>query len=335
MDKKREPGTSDYQAFIKAKHERLFNTPPAIIDDAVRKATGSSPIGNERIIKGEANDVHAVKTEDGREIIIRISRSQEAESQFQKERWAIEQCAKAGVPVPRVLYLETLRYEGKPLSISVENRLPGVPLNELAEDMDKKELAELFKKAGAVLSQIHSIKTNGFGELDKDGSGEYRSITGMFSKKELNEEGLLAAAHSASLDPRVIERAMQILQDYQSQYPPIPPRLIHNDFGPKHILVDKSELTGILDFEIAQGGDPIREFARWQFFYEHRYPLQPLEEGYGDKAIFESDFECRFFIWKLHTGLINLSYYVDEGNQSGIGLCKDRLPKDLRYFDGK
>lgn len=324
---------SDYQSFLKAKHERLFNTPAGVIDEVVRKAIGAAPAERERIIKGEVNEVYGVKIDGGREIIVRISRGSEAESQFQKEGWAIEQAAKAGVPVPHVLLVEPLQVEDQTLGVSVEERLPGLPLDELADRLSGSELAKILQRAGALLSQIHSIRTEGFGELDKKGRGERASIAFMFSEESLDPQELLVAARTASLNPDVIERAVRILEKYQEHYPPVAPHLLHGDFAPKHILIDDGKITGIIDFENAHGGDPVQEFANWQFFFEGRYPIEPIKEGYAGKSLFDDEFEHRFFIWKLLIGLIDLCYYVEEGNQSGINHCKKRIPSDLSYFD--
>jgi aminoglycoside phosphotransferase (APT) family kinase protein len=332
-DERDEAGMPDYQAFLMAKHERLVKTPPGVIDEIVRKATGSSPTEKQRIIKGEANEVHAVKIENSREVIVRINRESEAESRFQSERWAIEQAAKADVPVPRVLLVESLALEGKSVGISVEERLPGIPLDELATQTSDDELAEILRRAGTLLSRVHSVTTEGFGEIDKHGRGEHASIAGIFSERNLNERVLLAAAQSASLDPNIVRRALHVLREFQKSCPPVSPHLLHGDFAPKHLLIENGKITGVIDFENACGGDPVLEFARWQFFFENRYPIESLKNGYSDKSVFGGDFERRFVVWRLMIGLSSLSYYVAEGNQSGINHCKKRIPQDISYID--
>lgn len=332
-DKSHEAEISDYQSFLISKHERLFRTPPAIIDEIVRKATGSSPTEKQRIIKGEANEVHAIKTDRSREVIVRINREGDAESRFQRERWAMEQTAKAGVPVPRVLLVESLELEGKSIGISVEERLPGVPLDELATHMSDEEFAEILQQAGALLSRVHSVTTEGFGEIDNRGRGEHASISGIFSEENLSERVLLAAAQSASLDANIISRALYILREYQKNYPAVSPHLLHGDFGPKHLLIDSGKVTGIIDFENACGGDPVQEFANWQFFFENRYPVEFLRKGYSDKSVFADDFEPRFSVWRLVIGLSSLRYYAAEGNQSGMNHCKKRIPQDVIDLD--
>jgi aminoglycoside phosphotransferase (APT) family kinase protein len=324
---------ADYQSFLIAKHERLFQTPPAIIDEIVRKATGSSPTEKQRIIKGEANEVHAAKIDCDREVIVRINRDSGAESRFQSERWAMDQAAKADVPVPRVLLVQSRELEGKPMGISVEERLPGVPLDEFAKHASREELAEILERAGTLLSRIHSVRTKGFGEIDEQGRGEHVSIAGIFSEENLSERVLLAAAEAASLDLSIVKRARHILDEFVKSYAPVAPHLLHGDFAPKHLLIKEGKITGIIDFENARGGDPVQEFANWQFFFENRYPIESLKEGYSDKSVFGGDFERRFLLWRLLIGLSSLSYYVAEGNQSGINHCKKRIPNDVSYLE--
>lgn len=330
-----QPKAIDYQTFIKQKHERLFNTPNEIIEAAILKATGSTALERQRIIKGEVNEVHGVTTKDGQNVIIRIAHNDYAKQQFQKEKWALEQCGKIGVPVPTVLLLENLMDGDKHLSISVENKLSGISMNELSDlhKPDKKtELVALIKKAGQVLSQIHSVKINGFGDLDANGKGEENSIAGTLDSKYIQQDRMLEVATRTSLDSKVILRALEILTQERATYPSVEPKLVHGDYVPKHILVENGQIKGILDFENATGGDPVKDFAYWDFFASEKYPLEALKAGYTNKNLFDSDFERRLVLWKIYLGLTDLGYYDSEKNQGGINHCKRSLIADVTYF---
>ncbi len=331
-----EPKPTDYKAFIEDKHRRLFHTPHEIIEAAVIKATGSPISGKDRIVKGESNEVHGVKTEDGQEIIIRISHSEHGEQTFQREKWALEACAKAGVPVPTVLHLESLVREGRHLSISVENKLPGIPMNELPDlrkPENRVEFEDLIQKAGQVLAKIHSVRTNGFGDLNAQGKGKDKSFADTLDNKDIQESRMLEVATKVSLDPKIILRALEILRAERAKYPAIEPRLVHGDYLAKHILIEGDKITGIIDFERASGGDPIKDFAYWDFFASDQYPLEALKAGYMEKGIFGSDFEKKLFLWKIYFGLENLGYYERDNNQRCIDFCKKRLVADLAYFE--
>lgn len=234
--------------------------------------------------------------------------------------------------MPRVLLVESLQLEGKAAGISVEERLPGVPLDELAKHLRDEELSEILQQAGTLLSQVHCVKTEGFGQIDNHGRAVHASISGTISEEYLSERVLLPAVHSASLDPDVIKRALHILREFRKNCTPASSHLLHGDFGPKHLLIDGRKITGIIDFENASSGDPVQEFANWDFFFENQYPIESLKKGYSDKSVFNGDFERKLTLWRLVTGLSNLGYYVAEGNQSGINYCKKRIPQDVSNF---
>ena len=327
-----EAGTSESPAFIKAK-QKSFSTPQAVIDTVIHRAVGSSTVGIERIMKGVDNEVYAVETAGGDQLVVKISRNEESGSRLGKERWAIEQCAKAEIPVSQIVSLDTIEFEDKPLGILIQTKLPGIPLDEMLKDnRSENNTDELFRKAGSILSRVNSIETNGFGELDRNGNGEYDSIGKMFSPAAFDKAYCIEVAHNVDLEEEIIERALEELYDCQTNYPKVPARLIHNDFAPRHLLIRDTQISGIVDFEDAQGGDPAREFARWEFFFEHRYPLDGLKEGYENSAIFRNDFERRLHLWKLHTGLGQLVYCYRQEFKRGIELCKDRLTKDVARF---
>jgi aminoglycoside phosphotransferase (APT) family kinase protein len=331
--------TLGYWAFakgriLKAKYEQVFHSPERLIDATIEKAVGSPAVGKVKITKGITNQVSSVTLANGDEVIVRISRRDK--SRFGTERWAIEQCAKARVPVPRVVFVETIEHEGKPLNISIESKIQGTPLDELArENISEERLAELLRKTGDVLSKIHSIRTNGFGDLDEGGNGKYEFAGDMLSEKELNEDQFIKVARAVYLDPEIVKRSLELLFEYSVKCPVISPHLIHNDFTPRHVMVVGDEISGILDFELAQGGDPVLELAKWQYFFEDRFPLRYLLAGYDNSGAFGEEFEKRVHIWKLYIGLIHLSSYADKyrnGIPEWIERCKIRLTEAVAYF---
>lgn len=104
----------DYEAYIAQKQVEM-QTPPDMLRDFVKKATGQEPEPPKRLMFGETNEVYDVRTRNGQEVIIRVSHEQE--ETFGKEKWAIEQCQKTGVPVPDVLLVEDVTTDSKFRSI--------------------------------------------------------------------------------------------------------------------------------------------------------------------------------------------------------------------------
>ena len=243
---------SDYEIFREEKHESL-NAPHAVIVDAAEKATGASVSSEKRIIAGETNEVHEITTDDGGEVIVRIYHGEKPK--FERERWAIEQCKASGVPVPEVLLVEESKREGSTLFVCVESKVEGVSLGnipEITEPKNSERLKELLYKTGEQLSTIHSISTNGFGSLDKNGQGKYDSVQSLLTEDQFrNPENILSESKLKITDHdtvQLVNRAHEIIIAQADSLPVISPKLLHGDFGPQHILIKDGEISGVIDF---------------------------------------------------------------------------------------
>lgn len=318
----------DYQEFLEHKHSKL-NTSPEIITQAIKEATGSLPKKSERLIKGEVNEVYAITTQDERECIIRISH-RDTDS-FTQEEYVINQARDVGIPVPEVLLVTKAVDKDRSITICIEKKIPGTPLNEL-ENLNSSERNAILYQAGAILSKLHEIKTNGYGDVDLQGKGEHADLASYVRDRCDARGAFIEAAKDVKLDSSLIDRAIDILQEKQTILISNGPRLLHNDFSPKHILVDKGEVTGIIDWEIAKGGEPLEELARWDFFFHADFPLDTLRKGYQNKELLGENFEQQIHFWKIYFGLGVLRYYVGEKNISGIRHTKTQLEKDVEYF---
>src|SRR3989344_5298972 len=91
---------TEHESFSQKKNEG-WNTPVEIFQSQVEDATGSSIVEKTRIVNGETNEVYAVTTESGKEVIVRIHHGES--NRFKKERWALEECSKIPVPTPKML----------------------------------------------------------------------------------------------------------------------------------------------------------------------------------------------------------------------------------------
>lgn len=326
---------TDYQKFLDDKHAK-FQTPQQIIDAALLTVSRDKIANQNKIIKGEVNEVYAIKTQIGDEFIIRIGRGEDVKNSFTREKWVLEESQKVGVPVPKVLSIQSFEFEGAELCICIENKLPGVPMKEYKDWKDlanKAEMLELIRKAGDILSRIHSISVKGFGHLNSDGVGKHKSVVErVLNDHEISEDKMIEVAEHNNFDKQIVISALQILKIQWPEHLIAETRLVHHDYGVKHIMVDNGEITGILDFQNAEGGDRAMDFAWWDFWSQDRYPIQFLMEGYKDKKLFESDFELRKNLWKIYLGLSCLGYFDKEQNFGNVEYCKKRLIEDISNF---
>jgi aminoglycoside phosphotransferase (APT) family kinase protein len=329
-------GHVDQVSFMHAKHEQM-NTPDSIIENAVEKATGLHLSSKQRIIDGESNEVYSVTTEDGSDLIIRISHSEK--DKFEKERWALEHCAEAGVSVPKVIFLESKKLENKTLQMCVETKLSGIGLNKVPDILSPEKqakLANLLGQVGENLAKVHLVKTNGFGRLDKNGNAKFTSVHELVTgDKYIYNNDILEAVKDTQGASHTILKAYEILKKESESYADTFSCLVHNDLSPQHILIDGEKVSGLIDFESACGGDPLIDLALWDSKFGEKYPLKYILEGYTklNPEVASDDFQRRLNFWKIYRALGSLSYCVREGKKFRVDRLIEVITEMVKYFD--
>ena len=316
-DKTRE----SYQQFLEERHSG-FNTPIEVIKTAVQKATHSVPTESEKIIAGEINEVYSIKTQDGNEVIVRISHREKP--RFKAEKFALDKARDTGVPTPKVLLIDQ--------DICVEEKLPGEQLSRLPSDGSDERTESLVSKAGSILSKIHSVEVDGFGWLDEKGKGFLKTWEDYMLQDLEKRDFFTKIAIKHKLDPIYIKRAFELLIKHRRYYSGIKPKLIHGDFSPKHLLVEDSQITGVVDMEDCKGGDIARDFAWWEYFHGDRFPIEWLMKGYDSSEVLTKEFRIRMNLCRLQMGVTLLYWYDYTQNQNGINHVREKLVEDVSRF---
>lgn len=324
---------SDYEAYIAQKHTEM-QTPPDMLSEFVKRATGQAADTQKRLMFGETNEVYDVKTKGGQEVIIRVSH--EEDETFEKEQWAIEQCQTVGVPVPNVLLVEDVTTDGKFRSICVLEKLRGEPLMKRVREktISPEEVEAVLKETGRLLARVHGIEAKKFGKIDETGTGSVDSWEDYILRRTSpeSEARVQAVARKIEIDPKNITKATDILRQHTDVYAKTEPRLLHGDLGHEHIFIDGINITGIIDWGNALSGDPIHDFAWWNFFHKDDETGLLLMEGYDNKQLFKGGFGARLNLCRLYLSLDFLHYY-DLGNfRTGLEIARANLVKGLNYF---
>jgi len=316
-----------YHTYLKQKHSK-FGVSPEVVEASIKKAIGSEVSESSRVIAGEVNEVYDVKTEKG-SFIVRISHGDE--DRFTPEKWAIDKAREVGVPAPEVLLIDEVEDQKKKVRVAVESKLPGKSLGD--SQLPQDETRKIVVEAGEILAKIHSITPKKFGRLHEGGIGGHESWESyMLRLRQQQVKGLLKSAQKAGISKDQIDKALQILGDHIEQYQGVTPHLLHGDYGPKHILVEDGQVSGILDFENATSGDPIYDFAWWSYFGKKRPSIEWLKEGYEKVAELPNDFELRLRLGRLRLGMDMIWYYDHEGHELGMKAARINLQEDLEYF---
>ena len=164
------------------------------------------------------------------------------------------QAREAGVPTPDVVGVEQVEHGGELLSFSILRLLPGRSLAELAGELSASDLERLVMDAGELLARVHGVVPD----------------RGLRHELEPPDAALVARAVGVAeqaLGPEaaaVVERGAERLRDDVTTRPTPALSLAHGDWLPKHLLIDRGAIAGVIDWEFAGPAAPARDLARWE-----------------------------------------------------------------------
>jgi aminoglycoside phosphotransferase (APT) family kinase protein len=312
---------------IKQRHA-AYKTPDHIISDIVKRATGQAATAQEKLAHGYDNEVYIARTRAG-DFVIRIHHHDGAG--FAEEAWAIEQCRAAGVPAPEVCLVETLTLDDRPHEVMVQRRVPGRALSEIAPNLQRAVLEQIWRQAGATLGAIHGIKVGGFYKLRPGGRWDFPDWESMAQAGDRgSERPLLLRAGFSEQD---VDLMLSILKVEEQDFPTRQPVLCHGDFLPKHLFVDDQlRLTGVIDFGDFQGGTPLVDFANLSMSCPD-VDLAWLRRGYPNQALFDETFARRLFLTKAGMQMGYLAHYIQQGNAEEAAPIAAGLRASLREWE--
>ena len=285
-------------------------TPQDTVANIIKSGIGEDIDSVERIVRGESNEVYGIRTKDDKDVILRIGHWDK--KTFERELWAVEQASGAGVPVPQILAIGEYPSENASVYYCIQEKLHGTTLDTLlySNGLPQERARLIVENAGEALAKIHSVETSGWGYLDTSAHGEHEQLDGKFAKVEMESARIDSALKKTNIpvaDMKIIlEQLKAGLSLFEGNQ-----RLVHGDFGPKHIFVDEhDEITGIIDWEQAESADPVVEFARWDFWFDKASPTAWLKAGYERVAQLGDNYDERFRIAKLESAIWTLLYFT-------------------------
>jgi aminoglycoside phosphotransferase (APT) family kinase protein len=311
-----EPWRGPVASSLRADRVRAMTSSDAFIAAVVDEACGAPVRTRVRITEGFSNEVYAIDTTAGQQVIVRIHWYQRT-PHFEAERWALDRCAAIGLPVPRLLLLRHLPVGNELHSVCVETRLPGQTLYSLLMTgaLRPAEAQPVLTEVGQLLARLHTMPAAGFGRIDATGTG-----TASDARYEATPEMWQATA-TLGLARAAVAEAIQLLQEAEEFRHAPAPRLLHGDISPQQILVDAGTVGGLIDFEFPESGDPAAELAYWDFFQRERLPVRWLLAGYAREQPTTPAFARRLALWRLRLGLDKASYHAVRDDQDPILLA--------------
>lgn len=322
-------GTPPLDDWLQARH-KTWHTPPGLINEYVRKATGSAIAQASRVVLGVDNEVYDVTTGKNRQFIVRISHK--ANHRFEGERWALDAARQAGVPTPYVLLIEQDVYDDTTVTFCIEEKLPGIALDVLLQDGLNGDVNKAIDQIGEVLSKLHSVNVDGFGYLQPGGKGEQASFAEIMLMANEREAELYEAAKKWHVPAQSITTGLTLLDTHRELYQCNTPVLVHGDLAQKHILVDGDHISGIIDMQDSSGNHPVIDFVMWDAYWSEGIPTSRLMASYGNKSLFTGSYDTLFHLVLLRESFIMLMVHAARENPNGVPGFIACMERALRYF---
>jgi aminoglycoside phosphotransferase (APT) family kinase protein len=239
--------------------------------------------------------------------------------------------------VPKIIHTHTLEREAGPIYYTLLTLLPGNDFVNVYQETAEAQQKELGNNIAGFLDNLQEF--NGthydiglyvaalphFSGSWREGHQKYWEL--------LNQEIEKLPLKPYSI--QVFERAYRFLQtsiaelDFQTG-----PKLLHNDFHPRNILLYQGEFSGVIDWECSQFGEP--DFDLCHFIHWCLYPPKSdIDFRTFLRALFEASPKCtqvpnlvqRLTIYQIEHEIQQIVWNASEVESW-------RIPRLVRWMDG-
>jgi thiamine kinase-like enzyme len=239
--------------------------------------------------------------------------------------------------VPKIIHTGTLMREAGPIYYTLLTLLPGNDFVNVYQETDETQQKELGKNISGFLDNLQEFNGTHYD------IGLYVAALPHFSGtwregRQKYWELLKQESEKLTLMPssiQVFERAYRFLQassavlDFQTG-----PKLLHNDFHPKNILLYQGEFSGVIDWECSQFGEA--DFDLCHFIHWCLYPPKfDIDFRTFLCALFEASPKCtqvpnlvqRLTIYQIEHEMQQIIWNASEVESW-------RIPRLVRWMDG-
>lgn len=228
--------------------------------DAVRifnEVTDKHAASTQRFSTGLAHYVYDIKTINGEEMVVRLTKPELVDF-FKGAKFWYELLKPKGIPLPTLIYSSTdlTKHE---FPVMVMERLPGKDLDAVYTVLSEDQKRNLARRIVSIQNKVHELpQAQGFGyakSYDSDQTlfktwADFLESQLDDSKKKITEAGIF--------DPQVVEKVQQTIREHSAYFSSIKPTAFLDDTTTKNVIMDKGELTGIVDVDFVCFGDPLR-----------------------------------------------------------------------------
>lgn len=246
--------------------------------------------------------------------VIKVNVRDPQDPKLRREAYCMQQLKKAQVPVPELIALDESRtllsYD-----FLIMTKIKGKEIHANWQHLNSTQKEKLGTEAGFWLAKIHQIQVAHYGQMGVEKLDFLSQNTvnkGQKIDKIANIPPLVASPFYNSWKMVIVakmEAALKVCATHQlftpsvrdlflkkiMQYAPVletvtTPFLVHNDYHFGNLLFQNDQITGIIDFEWAQGGDtdfdfrdPLTFADGWRALEKSYFSLRPRHPFFKEK----------------------------------------------------
>lgn len=286
------------------KTSATYKLPGGMVEKMVCLAYPDKKLSSHQLIAGGcANLNFKIQLENEKHPLVLRVYLRDKDAAYREQKLAA--LLKETVPIPLTHYIGEL--EGYHFAIT--EFIYGFPLRDLLLGDTSYDLSAIMYEIGTILSKItvHEFSRAGFLNKELDVIPYESSDVLKFAQDCLAHRAVLSV-----LTPEVISEIRKVMGQYAGLFPGgNESHLVHGDFDPANILVDKINgswiVTGILDWEFAFSGSYLWDVAN-MLRYAHKMP--PEFQNAFIEALGKSGIKLQT-TWQTTIHLLNLSSLLD------------------------
>jgi aminoglycoside phosphotransferase (APT) family kinase protein len=235
---------------------------------------------------------------------------------------------------PKLIHTGILQRDAGPLYYTLLTFLPGDDLVNVYYETTAAQQEQLGKDMAGFLDRLHELNGTRYDiglyvPAFPPFSGAWRD--GHRKYWELLRQGT-EQSHWKAASSRVFESAYRFLEDsvavldFQTG-----PKLLHNDFHPKNVLVDQGKFSGVIDWECSQFGEA--DFELCHFIHWCLYPPKPdMDFRVLLRALFAASPQCTRVPRRLT--IYQVEHEIQQIIWGGSEAESWRVPRLVHWMDG-
>ena len=223
--------------------------PLATVEAFCRRWFSADPVDLQQLTVGTFNETARVRLSSGETVILRLG--PKGDDGIRNGAAALERAGTLDGLAPRTLALDTWADR----TITAQSVLPGSPASDRVPDLDDERAALYFRDLGRVTREVHDVRGERFGSILNPEWSSWSDAIGS----RLEER--VAQYDASAIDSTALRMLLAALPAARADLDRADPRLLHGDLWSLNILLDDDRISGIVDWDTANWGDPVADWT--------------------------------------------------------------------------